>query len=249
MRKALLIGTNVEINNYINSVSYFLHTSRNYNHIMVLTSETIQKPTKSVIMALMKQLLMDTQSGDELWFHYIGKVDKINDVSIWPMDYDKNGFITDTELRQQLIDKVRVGVSLYVILDCIHTGSGFDLRYKYNDYSKYGLSSNVIKYNYNEWNLIQTMSENKNYSKTSANIYVLSCGSELGNNNIDLGGLTYSLLKVLKNNYGNIKWKYLLKDVNCLLKIKKCNQIAQLSTGKYLDTNTQVFQNVLFVFC
>jgi len=251
MRKALLICTTFQLNHYINDVSNFLQTSRNYKQIIVLSSDTNQKPTKSIIMGLIKQFMIDSQSGDEFWFHYIGNVDIINDVAIWPIDYDKNGFITDNDLRRELLDKVRLGVSLYVILDCIHSGSGFDLRYIYNDNSKYVLSNdNIIKYNYSEWDLNQTISENKKYAKTSANVYILSCCSELGElGNIKLGGLTYSLLKVLKNNYGNMKWKYFLKDINCLLKMKNCNQKVQLSTGKYVEMNTHLFQNVFIVYC
>ena len=45
-------------------------------------------------MQLIKQLLVDNQPGDELWFHYIGNDDMVNNVAIWPIDYEKNGFIT-----------------------------------------------------------------------------------------------------------------------------------------------------------
>ena len=250
MRKALLIGTVSQINDYMNSISYFLNTSRNYNHIMIITCETLQKPNRGVIMALIKQLLYENQPGDELWFHYIGISNEINDVAIWPMDYDKNGFITDNDLRRELIDKVRLGVSLYVILDSIHSGTGFELRYTYNDNSQYiKTDTNINRYNFKDWQLIQSVSEKKQYNKPLGNIFILSCYQQVDDKNIQLGGLTYCLIKVLKNNYGNIKWKYLLKDIKCLLNIKGYNQIPQLSTGTSISMDAFIFTNHSMVFC
>ena len=250
MRKALLIGTASQINDYIASISYFLNTSRNYNHIMVITLETLQKPTKAIIFGLIKQLLVDNQPGDELWFHYIGNDDMVNNVAIWPIDYEKNGFITDDELRRELIEKVRAGVNLYIVLDTVHSGKGFDQRYIYNDNSTYiGKHTNIIKYNFKEWNLVQSVSENKKYTKTLGNIFILSCSKELVEKNMFLGGLTYSLLKVLKSNYGNMKWKHMLKDIKCVLKIRGYNQIPQLSVSKSIDLDGSMFPNHSMVFC
>ena len=250
MRKALLIGTSKDITHHINNIIYFLNTSRNYNHIMTITCETTQKPTRAVIMGLIKQLLCDNQPGDELWFYYIGNVDVVNDVAIWPMDYDKNGFITDDDLQRELIDKLRVGVSLYMIMDCIHSGNGLDLRYMYNDKSKYiGNDSTIIKYNFKDWQLIESLTENRKYTKTLGNVFIISCCKEELDKISELGGLTIIFLKVLKSNYGNIKWKYLLKDLKCLLKIKGYNKIPQLSAGRPIDLNGLMFPNYSMVFC
>ena len=250
MRKALLISTSSQFNESIHNVSYFLKTSRNYNHITIITDITSQKPIKTVIMALIKQLLIENQSGDELWFHYIGNGDVINDIAIWPIDYEKNGFITDDELRRELIDKVKYGVNLYVVLDCYHSGTGFELRYNYNDNSKYlGSDTRLTKYNFKEWELIQSLYENKKYMKTQGNTFMISGCQDCSTRINDAGGITYCLLKVLKSNYGNMKWKHLLKDTRCLLKIKGFSQIPQLSVGRSIYIDRQVFQNNCFVFC
>ena len=250
MRKALLIGTVSQINDYMKSLSYFLNISRNYNHITIITPETLQKPNKGIIMGLIKQLLTDNQPGDELWFHYIGNGNLINDVAIWPIDYEKNGFITDDELRRELVEKVRVGVSLYIVLDCVHSGRGFDLRYTYNDNSTYiGKEINPVRYNFEDWNMTQNIIYNKKYSKILGNVFMLSCCQEGFNKNINVGNLTNCLLKTLKSNYGNMKWKHFLKDIKCLLKIKGFNNIPQLSSGKSLDLDGSVFPNHFMVFC
>ena len=251
MRKALLLSTSSQFNESIHNVSHFLKTSRNYNHITIITDITSQKPIKAVIMALIKQLLVENQSGDELWFHYIGNGDLINDIAIWPIDFEKNGFITDDELRRELIDKVKYGVNLYVVLDSFHSGTGFDLRYIYNDSSKYvGSHSQLTKYNFNEWQLVQSLYENKKYMKTTGNVFMISAYKDSAEKKENMaGGITYSLLKVLKSNYGNMKWKHLLKDIRCLLKIKGASQIPQLSVGRSIYIDRQIFQNSNLVFC
>lgn len=63
------------------------------------------------------------RSGDEL--------DKRDEV-LCPIDYNKNGFITDDLIKAKLVDKLHKGVKLMVLMDCCHSGTIIDLKYNYS---------------------------------------------------------------------------------------------------------------------
>lgn len=265
MRKALLVGINYfgtssALNGCINDVKniqLFLKNSRNYTDFIMLSDDNPKAmPTKENILKELSNLVKDAKIGDELWFHYSGHGLLLRDTNgdeetgqdsaIAPVDYNKNGFILDDTIRSLLV--VPEGVRVYVILDACHSGTGCDLRYKIEDFSylkKKGTTP--LKYISNDWVLKQTMTQLKNYEKSSGDIFLISgCRDEQTSADAyedgqSTGALTYCFLKTIKNNYGNCKWKILLKDLNGLLKIKGYEQRPVLTMGKQVDTNEMMF--------
>ena len=242
MRKALLVGINYTgtpyqlfgcINDVVNMGSY-LQKVRKYNSFIIMTDTTTIKPTRSNILAGFRALLQGAKSGDELWFHFSGHGTLVNDASrdeesgqdscICPIDVARAGFISDDVIRSNLAALVPKGVRLYMVLDACHSGTGCDLRYKYDDsiYLTSRLTTLPEKYVPNDWSLQQTNYEFKRYDKTAGEVFCISgCQDEQTSADAFLGGqasgvVTYLLLNCLNNNSeSTYKWKHLLKDICC----------------------------------
>lgn len=268
MKKALLIGINYNNTQYqlkgcindINNMSKFLQNSRKYSNIVMLSDETFNKPTKNNILSNLENLIKNSKKNDELFFHYSGHGTLLKDRNkeeesgmdscICPLDFETSGLILDDDLRK-IFDKLPLGVRLYIVLDCCHSGTGCDLRFKYEDTSFYIKGTKLPqKYDPAEWTLRQTVKILKNYNKTNANIFLISgckdnqTSADGYEENESAGALTYCLLKTLKNNFGNCKWKNLLKDTKCLLQVKKYTQIPVLTSGNSINMEESVFLDI-----
>ena len=268
MRKALLVGINYTgtpyrlfgcINDVVNMGSY-LQKVRKYNSFIIMTDTTTIKPTRSNILAGFKALLQGAKSGDELWFHFSGHGSLVNDASrdeesgqdscICPIDVARAGFISDDVIRSNLAALVPKGVRLYMVLDACHSGTGCDLRYKYDDasYLTSRLTTLPEKYVPNDWSLQQTNYEFKRYEKTAGEVFCISgCQDEQTSADAFLGGqasgvVTYLLLNCLNNNSeSTYKWKHLLKDICCGEKVNRFTQRTALTSGNALNLEDTVF--------
>ena len=268
MRKALLVGINYTgtpyrlfgcINDVVNMGSY-LQKVRKYNSFIIMTDTTTIKPTRSNILAGFKALLQGAKSGDELWFHFSGHGSLVNDASrdeesgqdscICPIDVARAGFISDDVIRSNLAALVPKGVRLYMVLDACHSGTGCDLRYKYDDasYLTSRLTTLPEKYVPNDWSLQQTNYEFKRYDKTAGEVFCISgCQDEQTSADAFLGGqasgvVTYLLLNCLNNNSeSTYKWKHLLKDICCGEKVNRFTQRTALTSGNALNLEDTVF--------
>mmetsp|Transcript_125164 Transcript_125164/g.227676 ORF Transcript_125164/g.227676 Transcript_125164/m.227676 type:complete len:1266 (-) Transcript_125164:175-3972(-) len=97
-------------------------------------------PTKANIMKALQWLCQGAANGDELFLHYSGhggqqkdlKGDEADgkDETLIPCDFQQAGQITDDELHRVLLGDMPKGVRMWVILDCCHSGTALDLRYK-----------------------------------------------------------------------------------------------------------------------
>ena len=268
MRKALLVGINYTgtpyrlfgcINDVVNMGSY-LQKVRKYNSFIIMTDTTTIKPTRSNILAGFRALLQGAKSGDELWFHFSGHGSLVNDASrdeesgqdscICPIDVARAGFISDDVIRSNLAALVPKGVRLYMVLDACHSGTGCDLRYKYDDasYLTSRLTTLPEKYVPNDWSLQQTNYEFKRYEKTAGEVFCISgCQDEQTSADAFLGGqasgvVTYLLLNCLNNNSeSTYKWKHLLKDICCGEKVNRFTQRTALTSGNALNLEDTVF--------
>jgi len=265
MRKALLVGINYKntpfgLNGCINdidNIQKFLKTNRKYTEFIRLSDNgTDELPTRDKIINGIKSLVQNVKFGDELWFHYSGhgvlQRDRNNDEEsgfdscICPLDFERSGYITDDVLRSLLV--IPEGVKLYVVLDACHSGTGCDLRYKLEDFSYYSKTDEPTKYVPSDWVLKQTVTQFKKYRKSRGDIVMISgckddqTSADALEENTYTGALTYCILKTLKNNFGNCKWKIFLKDLKCLLKVKGYDQIPLITSGKQLNTDLEMFQ-------
>ena len=270
MKRALLVGINYigtsnalyGCINDVNNVAAYLQSARGYasNSCIVLSDVAPRKPTRANILAAFKELLQGARAGDELWFHYSGhgSLQRDNngdeesgaDSCICPLDYNQAGRISDDVVRASLVALVPAGVRLYVILDMCHSGTGCDLRYKYDDTSYLINAATPMPYEYDPdaWALRQTSYEFKRHAKTAGEVYCISgCQDSQSSADAYLGGqaagaLTHSLLASLKaNSPATYKWKHLLKDVCCRERVGRFPQRTSITSGTQLNTDACVF--------
>ena len=268
MRRALLVGINYigtrdrlyGCINDVNNIGTYLYTVRKYNSFIVLTDNTAQKPTRANILNAFAALLKGAVAGDELWFHYSGHGTLIRDTSgdeesrqdscICPLDFARSGFITDDLIRNNLALLVPKGVRLYIILDACHSGTGCDLRYKYDDASYLTNKKAPLPETYvtSDWSLQQTNYEYKRYAKTNGDVFCISgCQDSQTSADAYIGGeacgaLSYLLLTSLRNNSPTTyKWKHLLKDICCGEKVCRFSQRTALTSGNPLNLEDSVF--------
>lgn len=273
MKRALLVGINYigtpnalrGCINDLNNMAAYLQATRGYpsGSCIVLSDVAARKPTRANILAAFKELLNGVGSGDELWFHYSGhgSLQRDNngdeesgaDSCICPLDFNQSGSITDDVIRSQLAALVPAGARLFIVLDACHSGTGCDLRYKYDD-SSHLINSNVpspATYDPSAWALRQTSYEFKRYAKTAGNVFCIS-GCQDSQTSADAylagqaaGALTYCLLQSLKaNDMATYKWKHLLKDVCCRERIGKFTQRTSITSGALLNLEDCVFPAV-----
>ena len=270
MKYALLIGINYTgtVNelygciNDVNNIYAFLKSSLNYNLFITMTDNTKIKPTKANILSAFNLLIQTVKPGDEVWVHYSGHGYLLRDNNrdeesgfdscICPIDFQRSGFITDDIIRTNLALRIPKGATLYIVLDACHSGTGCDLRYKYDD-SSYLINKNKPipdKYIPSEWALVQTSYEFKNYIKTQGNVYCISgCQDHQTSADAYIGGayagaLTSILLSSLNtNSLQTYKWKHLLKDICCGEKINRYSQRTAITSGGPLNLDSNVFSN------
>lgn len=97
------------------------------------SSDSVVSPTKANILAGLKSLVGQAVPGDEILFHFSGHGTYTFDFSGEEIDrrdecicaLDKT--IVDDELRPILVDGLKEGVKLVVLLDSCFSGSGVDL--------------------------------------------------------------------------------------------------------------------------
>jgi hypothetical protein len=270
MKYALLIGINYTgtVNelygciNDVNNIYAFLQSSLNYTLFITMTDNTKIKPTKANILSAFNLLIQTVKPGDEVWVHYSGHGYLLRDKNkdeesgldscICPIDFQRSGFITDDIIRTNLALRIPKGATLYIVLDACHSGTGCDLRYKYDD-SSYLINKNKPipdKYIPSEWALVQTSYEFKNYIKTQGNVYCISgCQDHQTSADAYIGGayagaLTSILLSSLNtNSLQTYKWKHLLKDICCGEKINRYSQRTAITSGGPLNLDSNVFSN------
>jgi len=157
VRKALVIGINYTgtssqlcgcINDAENIREYLLKGGYSPSNIIMLTDNqsSNRQPTSANIKMWLAWLTRGNKMGDHYFFHYSGHGTRIRDRSgdeldgfdeaIIPIDYIKAGVITDDYLWKTAIQPLGRGVKITMILDCCHSGSGADLRFKYPETNK-----------------------------------------------------------------------------------------------------------------
>ena len=140
-KKALLIGLNEysgDINglrgcvNDVEQVKGLLKTYYGFSDdaITVLVNS---QATKAGILAGLDWLTTGSQAGDVLVFHYSGHGSQVADNGndeldgadeiIIPYDHDWNNPLRDDDLKAAF-DRIGPGVSLTVMMDCCHSGTG-----------------------------------------------------------------------------------------------------------------------------
>lgn len=241
MKNALLVGITYELSiekslniiKSIESTKNFLETKRKYDSIHTLNC----KAGYQEIMNALDILVKNSKYGDELWFHFIG-FSSTNRKSICPNDYREKGVITENDIFNLFINRLPHAVKCYIIIDTFTT-CGISLRHSIQDQSRPIVNHPNKKYKQSEWELRQLYIDNINYPRLRADVYLISL--TLDKNMLCIYPLLTNLLLKIINN--NIKWKHLIKDISCSIKLLKYQHSVQLFSGNAIDANSQVFND------
>lgn len=243
-KKALLIGINYTgteyqlsgcINDIININSKLISQfGFSQNNIQLLTDDTSAKPIKNNILTYFKNLLLNSTTGDQLFFAFSGHGSNILDTNGDEYDgYDEmivskdlQG-ITDDELKIIIQQYLKKDVSLFALFDSCHSGTILDLKYQYLDSNNYDNSTINTKVSETDGNII--MISGCMDKQTSADAYI---------NNKSQGAMTWSFIETI-NTKSNLSWKELICNMRNLLKTSEYEQIPQLCSGKSIDITSK----------
>mmetsp|Transcript_94718 Transcript_94718/g.173573 ORF Transcript_94718/g.173573 Transcript_94718/m.173573 type:complete len:724 (+) Transcript_94718:44-2215(+) len=111
-------------------------------------------PTRANMLEAFRWLTEGAQPGDHMFLHFSGhggqmedrKGDELDgkDETLIPCDFQQSGQITDDELFARLVATLPKGCRLIVVLDCCHSGTALDLRFKVK-ISEDGRSARLLK--------------------------------------------------------------------------------------------------------
>lgn len=251
VKKALLIGINYNNTRYqlygcqndsINLknilISKYGYLNENILHLIDLPNTPSDLlPTKQNIFTAIDWLVKDCIDGDVLVFSISshGTQQKDNnkdeidglDEAVCPLDFMKNGFIIDDEIKQRLVNKVPKNVKLIGIFDSCHSGSVMDLKYSLITTNKKNKNENIL-----------TLKTEPKYLDTSGKIICISgCADNstsadtVNSSGLPVGAFTWAMLEVLKLNNYNIDTLKLLLQIRDYLSKNRYKQIPQMSFG------------------
>jgi hypothetical protein len=242
-KKALLIGINYtgtsnELYGCINDVSSVKEriSKQGFNDITVITDLTSKKATRNNILEEFKNLLINCQAGDFLFFLYSGhgsytfdrNGDETDGRDELIVSCDLQG-VLDDELKSLIQTHLKTDVTLFALFDSCFSGSVLDLKYQFMD------SLNYDKF-----------TENSKQLETQGNVIMISgctdnqTSADAVFNNKPNGAMTWSLLESLKQK-PNVNWRELVKNMRDLLKTSQFTQIPQFSSGNFVDIDKQIF--------
>lgn len=242
-KKALLIGINYtgtsnELYGCINDTTAIKEriSKQGFNDITIITDLTTKKATRNNILEGFKNLLMNCQAGDFLFFVYSGHgsyaIDRNGDEKDGRdeliVSCDLQG-ILDDELKALIQTYLKADVTLFALFDSCFSGSVLDLKYQFMDSLDY-----------------DKFTENSKQLETQGNVIMISgctdnqTSADAVFDNKPNGAMTWSLLESLKQK-PNVNWRELVKTMRDLLKTSQFTQIPQFSSGNFLDIDKEIF--------
>ena len=242
-KKALLIGINYintpyELSGCIDDANRMknLLTQHGFNSFKLLTDSTSLKPTKQNILNELKNMVVNAQAGDILFFYfsghgsytYDGNNDETDGRDEMIISSDLQG-VLDDELKKTLSNNMKREVTIVGLFDSCHSGTIFDLKFNYldsNNYDKYTENDKVSECNGNVIMISGCMD-----SQTSAEALI---------DNKAQGAMTWCFIESI-NKTPNCSWRELLKSMRGLLKNNSFSQIPQLSTDSFYDIDSKLF--------
>jgi len=242
-KTALLVGINYtgtsnELFGCINDVIAIKDriSLNGFTNINILTDLTEKKATRDNILLEFKNMLINSKTGDILFFLYSGHgshtIDKNNDETdgydelIISCDFQG---IIDDELKNLIQTYLKADVTLFAMFDSCFSGSVLDLKYQYLD-----------SLNYDNY------TENAKQIDTNGNVLMISgCTDQQMSadsvfNGKSNGAMTWSLLESLTQQ-PKCSWRELIKNMRDNLKKSQYDQIPQFSSGTFTNIDGSVF--------
>ena len=230
-KKALLVGINYvgtdnELNGCIQDAENIASRLVGFKTISRLTDYTAIKPTKANIVREFTQLLSGAISGDCLLFAFSGHGSQVKDKNGDEADGKDEGIFTldeklivDDELNLIIKQRLKSGVTLFVLTDCCHSGTILDLKYNYIDYL-----------------------ENPKNAETSGNVIMVSgCRDEQTSadayiNGKSQGAMTWAFLANLQP---EVTWRKLVENMCFSLSESGYTQVPKISSGKFINLDSK----------
>lgn len=153
-KKSLLIGINYvgskhalrgchsDVDNMAEFLSYRGYDNSHRNRVILTDRPEVPPhspyyPTGHNILAAMDWLV--SEPGCTLFLHYSGHGGQVEDVdgnratgiddTIVPVDFEVMGQLNSTLLHEHLVTRMAPGCTLFIIMDCCHSGSAVELPY------------------------------------------------------------------------------------------------------------------------
>ena len=236
------VGTPYELAGCINDATNMAAQARTFfpacKEYRLITDATADQPTKASIMAAIGWLVAGLKAGQNVLFHYAGHGGLVRDTNgdevsgfdscLYPVNGRSLETITDDELRAALADKIPAGCKCFVVLDCCHSGTAVDLRYKWQ-----APAAGTMTY-----------TEDPAYAKTAGQVLFLSgcrdpetAADTVSKEGRPCGAMTSALIDTWQKYGAGIKLKYLLWDVRKNLRDNGYTQVPELTTGTWMDMN------------
>jgi hypothetical protein len=239
IKSAFLVGCNYIKSPYqlygcindVNNLNSILTSRYKFNKTIILTDNTTTKPTKTNILNNFKNLLINSQVGDTLFFCFSGHGSQTYDFSGDEKDgldelivsVDLN-YIIDDEFNSLLVTYMKDNVKLFLLFDSCHSASMLDLKYQYIDTSN--LNKTTVNSNANNIKGTVVMISGCMDTQMSADAYI---------NNKSQGAMTWSFINSISGNSPIIN---IVNNMRNLLIKNKYDQIPQLSSNVNIDNMT-----------
>ncbi|NDE17677.1 caspase family protein [bacterium] len=235
-------GTPYELAGCINDATNMAGQTRAFfpacKEYRLITDNTPEKPTKANILAAIGWLVSGLKAGENVLFHFAGHGGLVRDTNgdevsgrdscLYPLNGRTLETLTDDELRAALAERLPEGCKCLVVLDCCHSGTAVDLRYKWQ-----APAAGTMTY-----------TEDQKYSKTAGQVLFLSgcrdtetAADTVNKEGRPCGAMTMALLETWRTYGPAIKLKYLLWDVRKFLLDNGYRQVPELTTGSWMDMN------------
>lgn len=238
---ALLIGINYAntkselkgcINDTKNLKDFLLMNNFDEENITILTdtpenNETTLNPTKDNIIAHFNNLIDYANNNKKnkimLFVSFSGHGIKRNPkhtslCAISPVDGKSNGIITSGYIKRHLVNRLHKDVQLIMLMDCCHSGSIVELKYKY----KLG------------WTTKYTQNNKTRETKCNA-VLISSCKDDEKSSDKwadeNQGVLTSAFIKCYKN---GISYRTLMRKISGLIE-RKYKQEPQISSSNKIQ--------------
>lgn len=206
-------------------------------------------PTRTNIINGLKWLVNGARFGDSLLFAYSGHGTTRADLNDEEADYNDEGIcpikdpnnviaanidnvIIDDELKVLLVDPLKYGVKLTILLDACHSATCVDLKYNYGH-------CNTMTIRMNDPDVLLSgkvilIAGCDDHATSSNAVFIEETADGTAKQEINEGACTHALLMALsKKNSPSIG--ELLNDMRKYLKANKYTQIPQLSSNKQLN--------------
>jgi hypothetical protein len=230
--------------NDANNIKTFLSEKYGFTNSILLTDDTNKKPTKQNIINEFTNLLVNSISGDSLFFFYSGHGTNTTDLNrdeidgqdelIVPIDaVSIQTCIIDDQFNSIIRTNLKPGVKLFAMFDACFSGTMLDLKYNYID------SQNLDRLTVNP-NVSDTISQVIMISGCADNQTSEDALVSYGTTQTNAGAMTFAFLNTVQQTTSPITFKTLLQNMRTLLRDNRFTQIPQLSSGILTDINTQI---------